>query len=110
MTRSVLVKLGCALISISICVYLLSINSGNLDVAATKNNALTHSLKNEIDMLENVDSVKTITKNYLDVMKESRQHNSTIATKNIFGFSALILLQIIILFRQKQDVKRLNHE
>ncbi len=107
MTRSVFIKLACALGSISVCIYLLFINSGNLDVAATKNNALTQGLKNEIDILKNADSVKIIAKKYLDIMQENRQHNSAMATKNNFGLGILILLQVILLvFGQKQDVKK----
>lgn len=74
-----------------------------LDIAATKNNALIRMKKIEVDKMQNIDSVKVYAKSTLDIIRQNTISNSALATKRIF---LLLTLTIILFFLLTSKIKR----
>ena len=78
-------------------VWLLIDNIFQLDIAATKNDALTNSEKMRVENFQNIDTAKTYAKSKLDIIRQDTKRNSIIATKRIWIIIGLISLQLLLL-------------
>jgi len=58
--------------------------------------------KMEVDQLQNIDSIKTVTKTNFEIIRTNTRTNSTLATKRIWIIAALGLLQLGILFKDRK--------
>lgn len=94
------------LLSLGLLVWLFIDSSFQLDIAATKNNGLTSMKKMEVDRLQNIDSLKSIAKTNIDIIRNNTKANSTHATKRLWIIVALGLVQIGILFVNKKKVNQ----
>lgn len=65
-----------------------------LDIAATKNNGLTSMKKQEVDEMQNIDSVKTYAKSTLDIIRQSTRKNSEKATQRIWIILIVGIIQL----------------
>jgi hypothetical protein len=74
-----------------------------LDIAVTKNNALTRMEKLKVDEIQYIDSVKVYAKSTLDILRQNTIRNSDLATKRIF---LLLTLTIILFFLWTAKFKR----
>ncbi len=59
--------------------------------------------KVEVDLLQNIDSVKTVAKTNFEIIRTNTRTNSTLATKRLWIIAALGLLQIGILFKNRKE-------
>jgi hypothetical protein len=84
------------LLSLVLLVFLFINNTFQIDIAATKNNGLTSIKKQEVDQMQNIDSVKNYTKYNLDIIRQNARTNSTIATKRMWLILALIVIQLLL--------------
>jgi hypothetical protein len=83
------------ILSLGILTWLFIDSTFRLDIAATKNDGLTNMKKQEVDQMQNIDSVKTYAKSTLDIIRQNRRKNSDIATKRIW---LILIVGIIQLF------------
>ena len=90
------------LLSFGLLIWLFIDSLFQLDIAATKNNGLTNMKKMEVDQLQNIDSIKTVTKTNFEIIRTNTRTNSTLATKRIWIIAALGLLQLGILFKDRK--------
>ena len=90
------VKLILKLISMGLFLFLLSDSVLQIDFAATKNNGLTNSKKEEIDELDDIKSVKIIAKENLDVNRNNFRETSRIATRRFWLILTLLIIQIYL--------------
>lgn len=58
--------------------------------------------KMEVDRLQNIDSVKTIAKTNFEIIRSNTRTNSALATKRLWIITALGLLQVGILFKNRK--------
>jgi len=79
-----------------------------LDIAATKNNALTNMKKLEVDKMQ-IDSVKIYAKSNLDTIRQNTRRNSELATKHIL-FLLAITIVLFILWTSKFNGKILSQD
>ena len=87
-------------------VWLLIDNIFQLDIAATKNDALINSEKMRVENFQNVDTAKSYAKSKLDIIRQDTKRNSIIATKRIWIIIGLISLQLLLLtntFKRKNS-------
>ena len=73
----------------------------NIEIAASKNNTFTQIQKQEIDALQNIDSVKQLGKIHLDTIRRVQRNYSRKALINAGLLVGVILLQIILFSRRK---------
>ena len=78
-------------------------NVFQLDIAATKNNGLTSMKKQEVEEMQNIDSLKVYAKSTLDIIRQNTKRNSDLATKHIL---LLLTVIIILLFLWTSKFKR----
>jgi hypothetical protein len=71
-------------ISIGFLVYLLFESLNQIDFAATKNNFVISEKKMQIDSIQNIESVKIKAKLVIDVIRQDRRDNSTIAIRRFW--------------------------
>ena len=90
------VKTFLFILSLGLLVWLFIDSTFQLDIAATKNNGLTSMKKQEVDELQNIDSVKTYAKSTLDIIRQNTRTNSTIATKRIWLILILLVIQLFL--------------
>ena len=77
-----------------------------IDIAATKNDALTQFSKSKIDGLQSIDSVKYEAKKSLDLIRQNFKDSSNLATKRLWIISVLIIVQIILLIGRRGWFKK----
>ena len=90
------------IISFGLLVWLLIDSTFQLDIAATKNNGLTSMKKQEVDEMQNIDSVISYAKSSLDKMRKNTSNNSLRATKRIWLILTVIFIQLFLLTRKRQ--------
>ena len=73
----------------------------NIEIAGSKNNTFTAIQKEQIDAIQNIDSVKQVSKNHLDTIRRIHLKYSDKALINS-GLLFLALVIQIILFRRSQ--------
>lgn len=84
-------------ITLGLLVWLLIDNSYQIDFASTKNQRFINAEKMKVDSFQDIDSVKIYAKSKLDVIRQERIRNSTIASKRVQIIVGLIILQMILL-------------
>jgi hypothetical protein len=89
------------LLSLGILLYLFYDSFLNIEIAISKNNAFTQIRKQEIDVVQNIDSVKQLGKTHLDTIRRVHRNYSRKALINT-GLLIVVILFQIILFRRKQ--------
>jgi hypothetical protein len=90
------------IISLGLLLYLLADSFMHFDFAASKNEALTSMQKTEVDTIQNIDTVKQKTKDYLDTIRRVHKKYSDIAIINFWLLVGLIIIQAF-LFLNKQS-------
>jgi hypothetical protein len=89
------------LLSLGILLFLFYDSFLNIEIAISKNNAFTQIRKQEIDVVQNIDSVKQLGKTHLDTIRRVHRNYSRKALINT-GLLIVVILFQIILFRRKQ--------
>jgi hypothetical protein len=93
------------ILSLGLLVWLFIDSTFQLDIAATKNNGLTSMKKQEVDEMQNIDSVKTYAKSTLDIIRQNTRTNSAISTKRIWLILILLVLQLFICTKRTRTLK-----
>ena len=84
------------LLSLGLLLFLLLDSVWQMDVAATINNGLTNSKKIEIDKSKDIEALRLNAKEYLDIIRNNRRHNSRINDRRFFIILALLTIQIFL--------------
>ena len=84
------------LLSLVILLYLFYDTFLSIEIAPSKNNAFTQIQKQEIDAVQNIDSVKQLGKKYLDTIRRAHKKYSGKALINTGLLFVLIIFQIIL--------------
>lgn len=82
------------LLSLGLIVWLFVDSFFQLDIAAVKNNGLLSRRKMEVERLQNIDSLKSIAKTNIEMIRDNTRTNSALATKRLWIIAALGLLQV----------------
>jgi hypothetical protein len=93
------------ILSLGLLVWLFIDSTFQLDIAATKNNGLTSMKKQEVDEMQNIDSVKTYAKSTLDIIRQNTRTNSAISTKRIWLILILLVLQLFLWTKRTRTLK-----
>jgi len=99
------VKTFLFILSLGLLVWLFIDSTYQLDIAATKNNGLTSMKKQEVDEMQNLDSVKTYAKSTLDIIRKNTRTNSAIATKRIWLILILLVIQLFLWTKRTRTLK-----
>src|SRR5690242_9698060 len=89
--------------SILILIFLLWDSCMRVDVAATKNDHSISFKKAEVDTLQNIDSVKSIAKHNLDVIRQNFRNESSLAIRRIWILLALLVIHLYLLAKWKSE-------
>ena len=91
---------------IGLLTYLVFESFSEVDIAAAKNNGLAIRHKQQIESLNNMDSVKLEAKKWVDRNRQNSKKDSKAAILRIWILVAVILIQIILLFWTHKIINR----
>ena len=89
--RTLLITISFGLLS-----WLLIESVFQLDIATTKNNGLINMAKSEVDEMQNIDSLKIHVKSNLDIIRQNKRYESSLAVKRIWLITVLIFIQVLL--------------
>ena len=84
------------ILSLGLLTWLFIDSTFQLDIAVTKNNGLTIMKKQEVDEMQNIDSVKIYAKSTLDIIRHNTIKNSETATKRIWLILIVAVMQLVL--------------
>ena len=76
----------------------------SFDLAASKNNALTHKQKEEIESMANIDSVKIKAQESLDVIRKIHRDNANQARWRFILLISILIGVILFIFNKRKHV------
>ena len=76
----------------------------SFDFAASKNNAFTHTQKEEIEKMANIDSVKIKANESLDVIRQIHRDNENQAKWRLILVISILTGTIFLTFNKRRDV------
>ena len=88
--------------SIVLLVFLFFLNFLHIDIAPSKNQALTNFEVNDIRNIQNVDSAKASAIHWREVVQQNFVEESNRSTKQLAIVFAIIILQITLLAKMKR--------
>ncbi len=90
------------IISFGLLIWLLIESVSRLDIGATKNNGLINLAKSKVDKMQNIDSLKIYTMSSLDIIRQNRREESSLAVQRIWLIIGVIFIQVFLLISKRK--------
>ncbi len=90
-------------LTIAILIDLLIASFLQIDIAPSKNEALTYFSKNNVERMHNIDSLKSEAKKWIDINRENFKTDSRDAKKRTIALAVLLIIQIILIKKATRD-------